>query len=462
MPEELFGLTNEDRQLLKQWLEMMRKQRVNPVNRPHVEEPESQTPDVYIALTPPAGIAANDVTAGTAGAGTTGGVTGATPGSADCSVYRLDLATGDLIYTGFTQKVYNLSTSAIGGNEWVNIARDKWGTWLATDLLQPGTPAGEQGDVQLNVSSTFGVASSVSLLGGTRFYAGSITATPLVGFVLRSTSSTTLQNNVVFARSRDGGSTDAGSGDVVGNVYYVARIGGSYVQVGLQQAVVGSASGGLNWQIRPNPATVLSFGFSSNLGLNVIDDVGNIRISMSPTTGALGLNSDSITVNNVFYLWPSANASGVLTNNGLGTLTWTALSVDTANIADNSITNAKLRDSAALSVIGRNVNSSGDPADIAATNGSGTGVLTFNDASNILQWTQSTTPGVFTSDGSTPSWQQDTDYGALTDNSGGTGNDTIAAVSGSGDDATINDNFADVATMLSAIRTTLKNIKAWS
>jgi len=39
----------------------------------------------------------------------------------------------------------------------------------------------------------------------------------------------------------------------------------------------------------------------------------------------------------------------------------------TSNIADNAITNAKLRDSAALSVIGRNVNSAGDPADIAAT-----------------------------------------------------------------------------------------------
>jgi hypothetical protein len=36
-------------------------------------------------------------------------------------------------------------------------------------------------------------------------------------------------------------------------------------------------------------------------------------------------------------------------------------------VADNSITNAKLRDSAALSVIGRATNSGGDPADIAVT-----------------------------------------------------------------------------------------------
>lgn len=47
--------------------------------------------------------------------------------------------------------------------------------------------------------------------------------------------------------------------------------------------------------------------------------------------------------------------------------------VATAGVADNAISNAKLRDSAALSVIGRNANSTGDPADIAA--GSDGGVL---------------------------------------------------------------------------------------
>lgn len=41
-------------------------------------------------------------------------------------------------------------------------------------------------------------------------------------------------------------------------------------------------------------------------------------------------------------------------------------SIDTVDIADNAITNAKLRDSGALSVIGRSANSSGDPADISA------------------------------------------------------------------------------------------------
>jgi hypothetical protein len=39
---------------------------------------------------------------------------------------------------------------------------------------------------------------------------------------------------------------------------------------------------------------------------------------------------------------------------------------DSGTVADDSITNAKLRNSAAVSVIGRSANSTGDPADIAA------------------------------------------------------------------------------------------------
>lgn len=49
-------------------------------------------------------------------------------------------------------------------------------------------------------------------------------------------------------------------------------------------------------------------------------------------------------------------------------------SIATVDLGDNIITNGKLRDSSALSVIGRSANSSGDPSDIAATAASG-GVL---------------------------------------------------------------------------------------
>ncbi len=54
--------------------------------------------------------------------------------------------------------------------------------------------------------------------------------------------------------------------------------------------------------------------------------------------------------------------------------------------------------------------------------------------------------------------EAESDMGALTDNTGGSVDGTLAAVSGSGADATINDNFADLAAKVNAIRTALQNL----
>lgn len=51
-----------------------------------------------------------------------------------------------------------------------------------------------------------------------------------------------------------------------------------------------------------------------------------------------------------------------------------------------------------------------------------------------------------------------TDVVALTDSSGGTPDDTIAAVSGSGADSDINNNFADVTAKVNAIRQELEDL----
>lgn len=66
-------------------------------------------------------------------------------------------------------------------------------------------------------------------------------------------------------------------------------------------------------------------------------------------------------------------------------------SVTTAKIATNAITDVKLRDSAALSVIGRAVNSVGDPADIA----SGTDLTVLSRAGTSLGFTVIVTSGVY-------------------------------------------------------------------
>lgn len=53
---------------------------------------------------------------------------------------------------------------------------------------------------------------------------------------------------------------------------------------------------------------------------------------------------------------------------------------------------------------------------------------------------------------------QQSDIVALTDNTGSTPDSVIAQVSGSGADATINDNFSDIATKVNSVRTILRNL----
>jgi len=53
---------------------------------------------------------------------------------------------------------------------------------------------------------------------------------------------------------------------------------------------------------------------------------------------------------------------------------------------------------------------------------------------------------------------QPVDMVALTDSTGGTANDTVVAVAGTGDDATINDNFSDLTAKINTIRTTLRDL----
>lgn len=65
-----------------------------------------------------------------------------------------------------------------------------------------------------------------------------------------------------------------------------------------------------------------------------------------------------------------------------------------------------------------------------------------------------TTVGLF---GTAPA-SQPADIGALTDSSGGSADGTVAAVSGSGADATINDNFADVTAKINALRTAIRTL----
>lgn len=78
----------------------------------------------------------------------------------------------------------------------------------------------------------------------------------------------------------------------------------------------------------------------------------------------------------VTYTLPAAQgaAASLWQNDGSGGLSWAVVSGDATlaaggalTVANDAISNAKLRNSGALSVIGRSANSSGDPADISAS-----------------------------------------------------------------------------------------------
>ena len=92
---------------------------------------------------------------------------------------------------------------------------------------------------------------------------------------------------------------------------------------------------------------------------------------------------------------PTDGDKGDITVSSTGTV-WT--------IDAGVVSNAKFRDSAALSLVGRAANSTGSVADISATNGSGGGTLVFQDFLNELAWVQSASPTIFYNSGSLCSW----------------------------------------------------------
>lgn len=113
-----YVLSESDRdKFARLWLEHAHALPQPKQDRGHFpDHEEHQAPEVYVAKTPPGGIA---------------GRTGVVPASAECDIYQLIVS--DLtITTGLTQPVYNLATDSIDGDSFVVIARDKYGRWYVT------------------------------------------------------------------------------------------------------------------------------------------------------------------------------------------------------------------------------------------------------------------------------------------------------------------------------------------
>lgn len=109
---------------------------------------------------------------------------------------------------------------------------------------------------------------------------------------------------------------------------------------------------------------------SSNPG----NDAGQLRIKLEASNPSLRITGSN-------ELAAKLDAAGAITSGAGGLIVGVDnstieissnalrvkdLGISTGKLADNAVTDAKLRDSAALSVIGRSANSSGDPADISA------------------------------------------------------------------------------------------------
>lgn len=128
--------------------------------------------------------------------------------------------------------------------------------------------------------------------------------------------------------------------------------------------LVKTANGSLSAErVVTDTATITwDWGTAGQAKANVPDDaITDAKIRESAALSVIGRSANS--VGNPADI-SAANDAEVLrrsgTSLGFGTIA-------TAGIADNAVANAKIRDSGALSVIGRSANSSGDPADISAS-----------------------------------------------------------------------------------------------
>ncbi len=154
-----FLLTPRDRELINEILAEHRR-RVERNKVRNLPPDELDTPEHYIALTPDDGIPALEP--GEEGSENTGTGMGsivvpspsrAIPGSAECRIFRLvrEAGQGDEEFAyleeveQFSKVVYNLSLTAVAGDTWVHIIREKYGPWWALAPAGDGDAGGGGG-----------------------------------------------------------------------------------------------------------------------------------------------------------------------------------------------------------------------------------------------------------------------------------------------------------------------------
>jgi hypothetical protein len=163
----------------------------------------------------------------------------------------------------------------------------------------------------------------------------------------------------------------------------------------------------------------------------------------------------------------SASAAIALSKLATGALP-TAITVASANLVDGTIVNADVSASAAIA--GTKIAPDFGSQNIVTTGTLGAGATTLSAAltlgnNDIVSGTgagtkigTSTTQKLGFFDKTPVVQPAAANQAALTNSTGGTADGTLAAVSGTGDDADINNNFTELHVLLNEIRTALVNL----
>lgn len=133
----IYGLSESDVKLVRELLAFWKTRIKNTSGRANNEMDlkEQAAPEVYVAKTGEAGIGAFE---GASGTGTGTGTANAVP-SAACVIYQLHPTSEYLLSKVITRTIYNLSSSAIDGNTYIIVARDKFGVWWALGVGATGS-----------------------------------------------------------------------------------------------------------------------------------------------------------------------------------------------------------------------------------------------------------------------------------------------------------------------------------
>lgn len=141
----MYFLTESDREAL---LGILAKQKASEATLPwpfrvdNAFADDHQATDIYVARTPVDGIPAlsTEATTGTS----LGEIEDDQPGYATCDIYELSAVDGaaTMTATGSSETVYNLSDTAVVGDSWIVIGKDKFGAWVAMTVAGAGGAGG--------------------------------------------------------------------------------------------------------------------------------------------------------------------------------------------------------------------------------------------------------------------------------------------------------------------------------